>query len=87
MEKQKKNDSGITLVALVVSIIVMLVLAGVSLNATVGDNGIITRAQQAKLAQELAQTKEDLEYMFLDYNIDNTLSSAQEQKSISEFLN
>ena len=38
-----KNQKGITLIALVISIIVMLILAGVSLNATIGDNGIITK--------------------------------------------
>ena len=40
--KKLKSKNGITLIALVVSIIVMLILAGVSLNATIGDNGIIT---------------------------------------------
>jgi hypothetical protein len=49
----------------------MLILAGVSLNATIGNNGIVTKAMAAKEAQELAKVKEDLEYMFLDYNIGN----------------
>ena len=35
------NVQGITLIALVITIIVMLILAGVSLNATIGENGII----------------------------------------------
>ena len=47
-----KRANGITLIALVISIIVMLILAGVSLNATVGENGIITKASQAKEIQE-----------------------------------
>ena len=67
------NDTGITLVALVVSIVVMLVLAGTSLNATIGENGIITQATNAKAAQELAETKEQLEYLFADYNIDSEI--------------
>ena len=36
-----------------------------------GENGIITQVQNAKIAQELAQTKEQLEYMFAEYNIDD----------------
>ena len=38
---------------------VLLILAGVSLNAIVGDNGIITNAQGAKFKSELAKYKED----------------------------
>lgn len=44
-KKQSNNSKGITLIALVITVIVMLILAGVSLNATIGDNGIITKAQ------------------------------------------
>jgi type II secretory pathway pseudopilin PulG len=65
--KGSKNK-GITLIALVISIIVILILAGVSLSATVGDNGVITKAQQAKLAQEEAQRQEELEYILFEYN-------------------
>lgn len=46
-----KNSKGITLVALVVTIVVLLILAGVSLSLTVGQNGIISRAKEAKNAQ------------------------------------
>lgn len=43
-----KFNSGITLIALVVTIVVLLILAGVSISTLTGDNGIITRANQAK---------------------------------------
>jgi hypothetical protein len=62
MKGQKKffnNDNGITLIALVISIILLLILAGVSISATVGDNGVVTKAQQAKLAQEDAAWDEN----------------------------
>ena len=55
-----KKQNGITLVALVVSIIVMLVLAGVSLNATIGENGIISRAQESKLSKEEADVETEI---------------------------
>ena len=42
-----KKESGITLVALVVTIIVLLILAGVAISLTIGNNGIFQRAQQA----------------------------------------
>ena len=41
----KKQVKGITLIALVVTIIVLLILAGVALNLTIGQNGIISRAK------------------------------------------
>ena len=40
-----KNKRGITLIALVITIIILLILASVSLNLVLGDNGIIERAQ------------------------------------------
>lgn len=42
-----KKERGITLVALVVTIIVLLILAGVAISLTIGNNGIFQRAQQA----------------------------------------
>ena len=48
MNKTKKNTRGITLIALVITIIVLLILAGVTIAALSGDNGIIKRAVEAK---------------------------------------
>jgi len=47
-ENNMKNNKGITLVALVVTIVVLLILAGVSINLVLGNNGIIAKAQDAK---------------------------------------
>ena len=54
-----KNNKGITLVALVVTIVVLLILAGVSINAVLGDNGIIAKAKDAKTKSAEA-TQNDL---------------------------
>ena len=40
MKKIKKNNQGITLIALIITVIVMLILAAVAINMTIGDNGI-----------------------------------------------
>ena len=55
-----KDKNGITLVALVVTIVVLILLAGVSINLVIGNNGIITKAQVAKTSTELAKYKEEL---------------------------
>ena len=49
MKKLKNNrQKGITLIALVVTITVLIILATVSINTVLGDNGIIKRAQKAR---------------------------------------
>ena len=53
-----KNKRGITLVALVVTILVLLILAGITINAIFGDNGIINNAKQAKINEEIASEQE-----------------------------
>ena len=71
LRKIKKNVKGITLIALVVTIIALLILAGVAINLTIGDNGIITRAQKARLTSELATYKEELEMYEVGKELDN----------------
>ena len=46
-KKMKKEEKGITLVALVVTIVVLLILAGISLNLVIGNEGILTRSKDA----------------------------------------
>ena len=82
MHKTKKNIRGITLIALVISVIVLLILAGVTIAALSGDNGILTRAKEAKEKTEQAQKNEEktlsnmenvLEsYKFENVNVDDT---------------
>ena len=63
MQKRNKRDlkeRGITLIALVVTIVVLLILAGVSINALFSDNGIIDRAKDAQNKMDEA-TQKDLE--------------------------
>ena len=61
MKKEQLKSRGITLIALVITIIVLLILAGVSIATLTGDSGIITKAEEAKLSTELSQYKEELE--------------------------
>ena len=59
MPKQKSREEGITMIMLAVTIVILIILAGISLNATVGENGIITQAQKAKENIELARVEEE----------------------------
>ena len=55
------SEKAITLIALVVTIVILLILAGVSIPMLTGTNGILTQAQKAKLSTELSSYKEQLE--------------------------
>lgn len=56
-----KKENGITLVALVITIIVLLILAGVSISMISGDDGIATRASEAKSGTDLGNAKEAID--------------------------
>ena len=60
-----KKTRGITLIALVVTIIVLLILAGISISMLTGNNGILNRAAEAKEKNSIAQLKEQLELEIL----------------------
>ena len=88
----KFRNRGITLIALVITIIVLLILAGVSIATLTGDNGILTRAQEAEnKTEEAPQDEENIlssyedqitEYAGIDW--DTVLANAQkhpEQKA------
>ena len=57
----KKNESGITLIALVVTIVVLLILAGISISMLTGENGIINKTGLAKEKTEIGREKEIVE--------------------------
>ena len=58
--KVSKKNNGITLIALVITVIVLLILAGVTIATLTGENGILTRASQASEQTEIAEEKEQL---------------------------
>ena len=57
-----KNNKGITLIALVVTIIVLLILAGVSIAMLTGQNGILNRASEASYESKLQNAAESMSY-------------------------
>ncbi len=65
-----KNEKGITLVALVVTIIVLLILAGVSITMVAGDNGIATKAQKAKKETEEKTFLEEVKVYLTEYIVE-----------------
>ena len=64
-----KKEKGITLIALVITIIVLLILAAVSITMLTGENGILSQAQKAKSDTEYASWDEQIDIAILDANI------------------
>lgn len=85
---EMKKEQGVTLVALVVTIIVLIILAGVSINLIIGDNGIITIAKKARENTELARIEEETSLNELYSQIssaDNESTSYEEIEKLVEF--
>lgn len=70
--KLKNNRKGITLIALVITIIVLLILAGVTIAALTGDNGILAQANKAKEENEKAEIIEQIKSDIVDKQIENS---------------
>ena len=84
-KKSLKASNGITLIALVITIIVLLILAGISISMLSGDNGILQKATDAKTKSDEAQIRERIR---LAYNSalakDITNKNGEVQKSTLE---
>ena len=63
------KNTGITLIALVVTIVVLLILAAVTLSLALNNNGIISRTKQATELNEMARIKEEAEIVKMDAQI------------------
>ena len=81
-----ENKKGITLIALVITIIVLLILAGVSIATITGENGILERAKSAKEASENVTNEENSRISQYENEIDNysTLGRSGENASYEE---
>lgn len=66
-----KSTKGITLISLVVTIIILLILAGVTIATLMGDNGLINKSNDAKIATEIADIKEQIQTEILGKQAEN----------------
>ena len=69
-KRLNKKERGITLIALVITITVLLILAGVSIAMLTGDNGILTEASNAKIETVLGAIKEQIKLLQMESRIE-----------------
>ena len=86
--KIKRQVKGITLIALVVTIIVLLILATVAINLTIGNNGIFKRAQMTTYKTDIGTIKEELELKKMEGFLDkiNIITLKIDDLNISDSL-
>ena len=73
--RSSTNAHGITLIALVITIIILLILAGVVLNLTLGEHGIFKKAEQAGKSYDEAGAREKLELALVDLQTQKIIDS------------
>lgn len=83
MEKKIKNK-GITLIALVITIIVLIILASVSINLLLSENGLLVKSRQSAEMYEQEAVKEKLSAKLLEYQMDVTSNNIK--GTIYEYL-
>ena len=86
-EQKSKKNNGITLIALVITIIVLLILAGVTIATLTGENGILTRATDAKTNTEVAEEKEAISLAYSGVMADTNGTGVTAEKLQTELQN
>ena len=75
-----KQEEGITLIALVVTIVVLLILAGISLNLVLGQNGVIGKAKDAKNSTEKGQAQDEVNLAINYLQIEDATSTLTQEE-------
>ena len=82
LERKKKTNKGITLIALVITIIVLLILAGISLITLTGENGIFNQVEKAKFFTEYKTVEENINLYNLNSQIINRTQTQITQEEL-----
>ena len=71
-KKKNLQQEGITLIALVVTIVILLILAGVTIATVTGNNGLFSKAKQATVEYEKEALKEEMRLAILDKELEKS---------------
>ena len=78
------GEKAITLIALVVTIVILLILAGVTITMTLGQNGLFTRAREGAAAYNESEVRDDLSMLITQYTWDK--AAEKTDKSLGDYL-
>ena len=86
LEKVKKKERGITLIAMVITIIILLIIAGISIEMITGDNGILSQAESAVIKQSHGAVKEGIILAYNEYQIEINTASNEKLASTEKVM-
>lgn len=81
-----KSEKGITLLALVVTIVVMIILASITISASVGDNGLIKQTQTATIKASIREVEEALDTKILLTEKDNIKNGDLDDLTVQDLI-
>lgn len=82
-----RKNRGITIISLVITIIILIILAGLTINMAIGENGIITKARETKKLQTIAEAKEKIGTEILAAQVEATERNEElEQSQIEDII-
>ena len=84
MKNEIREKKGITLIALVITIIVLLILAGVTIATLTGDNGLLTKAGNAKVTNENGKIDEQIRLAYNEWKLRNETGETIKLKKVIE---
>ena len=86
MQEKLKETKGITLVALIITVIILLILAGVTISLLIGDNGMVTKTKQGVEVSEMASIREQADLVRNEQGI-NTFGENPQELTKSSYIN
>ena len=85
MKINLKQRNGITLIALVITIVVLLILAGVTIAMLTGENGILGKATTAKAKSAEEEAREKVSLMLASWKMEKTINNVDFDKYIADY--
>ena len=82
----RQKEKGITLIALAVTIIVMLILAGVTMAALTSENGIINQASKVKETSKVAKTEEEAKLEYSNLILEKQMEGHGEETNLDDVI-
>lgn len=86
IRKKSRESKGITIVALIITVIVLLILAGITINSATSDDGIIKEAKQAMLEDRARSVEEAKNLWLINKREENKKSEESRNQSLNELL-
>lgn len=78
------KEAGITLIALVVTIIILLILAGITLSFALGENALLIRAKEVRVISDKSQIREEVTMLLMQAQIENSLENSFGSENVTK---